>query len=310
MGIDVGDANALAMLDSMRGSTLHVALNFTNEGIDIDSMVKGLNANADILSQPCSNDNLQFVSPNALAVVNIPLDGALFVKAINKLLAEQPAFKKELDAALTSNGQVGMDSKFVMNMISPLLSTIKGDLTLALNGVKPIKNNNALMADVDACAMVNVTNNSIMDFVGEMGIADSPDIAQISKNNYLAKIEGSNCYFGQKGSMLYVSTPHQPIVKNNSAVNASWYSSVNGCYGFVVVSFSSLLSNPDIKQSAQALLKEEFGSAGNGVVKVVNSLDYLLFTVPSPNSAKLRLSLKNKSQNALAQIVNIVKQEM
>lgn len=142
-----------------------------------------------------------------------------------------------------------------------------------------------------------------------MGLANDPMVTNLGNGNYSINADGVNVYFGQKGDLLYASTPDIVAPKHPAATSASWYPAVQGSYAYALVNISSLLQIPEFKQGviegAQAS-----GASIYSVMQLVESLDYLLLTAPTPESVSLRLVFKNKNENALKQVMNVAKHEI
>ena len=251
------------------------------------------------------------VSADALAVVNVPFNGSMYVDAIKTLLNTYPEMRQAVNEALAESGAGGFDVDMALNFVYPLLSSVDGDLTLAINSVKPINKGYAMTADVDACAMVNVTNSSIMSALEMTGATSSPEVKNLGNGSYAVDAdEYIKVTFGQKENLLYISTAGVVAPKHNSATAASWYPAIQNSYAYAVVSISSLCSIPEFMQEVENGIRDEVGydeSMYQASMKVVKSLDYLLLTAPTPESVSLRLVLKNKHENALKQFVDIIK---
>lgn len=300
-------AYALEMLDKSRNSKIDLALNFANGSINLDFKTSNFPKVEGFQMPVCSNQNLDKVSADALLVANLPLNGGEYVKAFTALLEQNPSYKQMLNQVLAESGAGAISADMVINLVSPLLSSVNGDITVAVNGVMPTNNDYAFTADVDACAMVNVTNSSIMSAVEMSGFTNDSSVVNLGNSNYRIKVDGVDVYFGQKDNLLYASTPVVVAPKYPSATAASWYPAVQCSHAYVVANLSSLLSIPQVKQEVQQEVIAECGAAGYSVMQLVNSLDYLLLTAPTQESLNLRLVLKNKNENSLKQVVDAVK---
>lgn len=297
-------AEALKYEHMWRGGKIDMAFNFANGSIDAFLQQSNFPKMFDVQAPACSNANLKYVAADALAVINVPLDGGLILDVVKQALNKFPEIKRELDQELEPKG---MNINTVLGMVSPLLGSAKGDLTLAVNSIEPIKSNNAAMANIDACAVLGVTNSSIMGALEEFGLLEEMQAKKISEKNYVVDADGVKLYLGQSGNLLYVSTPGALAPKGRSAYKASWYNAVRGSYAYVVLNLSSLFAIEDVKNEVRVQLQKELGKDAHYGMQVVDNLDYLLLNAPTPESLTLRLALKNKSVNSLAQFVNLGK---
>ena len=303
-------AYVLEMLDKSRSGKIDLALNFANGSINLDLKTSNFPKVEGFQMPVCTNQNLDKVSANALFVANLPLNGGEWVKVLTTLINENPQYKSMINDALAESGMNGINADMALSFITPLLNSVNGDLTLAINSVTPKHNDYAATADVDACAMVNVTNSSIINAIEMTGATNSPEIINLGNSNYAASIDGIPAYFGQKDNLLYVSTPTVIAPKYPAATSASWYPAVQGSYAYAVLNISSFCSVPEFMQGVEMGINETVGNdeiARQLSFKLVKSIDYLLLTAPTAESLSLQLVLKNKNENVLKQIVDLLK---
>lgn len=299
------------LLEPMKNGRMDCALSFEDGCICLDAKMTGNTKWANIL-KPCSNENLDNVSADALVVANVAIDGEEYLKLVDEMISwckkEYPNFESEYSDYLAKIGMRGL----TFDDERKLLGSINGDVTLAINNIKPVLKDDAMTADVDACAMAKVTNPSIMNALENSSIANTPEVIKLDDHTYTANTNGVNVYFGQQGDLFYASTPSMMAPKSPNVTSASWYPEVQGSKAYAVVNFSSLFSIPEVKQALCKSLADKFGygSEYNAAVQLVESLDYLLFTAPTFDSVNLTLALKNKKENALKQIVDRVKSAM
>ena len=286
----------LKALDVMCGSTVHGALTFANGYVEMEAKVDNLQGDYSKMLLPCSNENLKYVSADAVLVANGAVNGEQYFKYIENTLNGQPEVKKLLNEALKSAFDEFWSLDLVMGMAEPLVGSINGDMLMAINHFSESKQ--------EACTVVSVKDNSIFNFVDVL-CSTTPELKKLDENTYSAKIEDINAYFGQKDNLIYASTPGQLELKANPATKASWYSEVAGSYGYIVANLSSLLKDPTVKLYASTLV-EELGVSSADASKIINSLDYLLYEHSTKESCRVRLSFKNKSKNALAQIIDLI----
>ncbi len=320
---DAEAAQHLAQLEQLRNSKFDLAMNFAQGSIDVSTKVSNI-PNLGYTFTPCTDENLKYVPADAWAVVNLPLDGVMFVKQLKDQLAQNPAIKSELNQQLYSatNGMV-RDVQGLMQIAEPLLNSLKGNLTVSLNNVKISKVYDPNYYDywtgsyggmrqkeeVNAFAMMNVTNSSIMGFA-QNWISMVPEIQQVGSSMYKIEDGGVCGYFGQQDNALFASTPYPLGVVANPATQATWYPQVNGSYGYAVVNMAAVLADAEIRNAIAEELAKEMDLSVYASNQLLNSLNYLLFKVDSPESVTLRLVLQNGQENALAQLVNMVKYEV
>ena len=316
--------SALHMVEKVKNGRIDAALNFANGSIQLNAKVGNFPKLDGLQLKPCSNENLKNISASAWAVANVPFDGAMLVDVFNKILENHPELQGALDAALKSefnyhNSNMNLDAivQSTKNIVLASISSINGDLTVALNNYSEEQywdpnydyyGAYRTRANVDACAMVNVANESIMQAVDVVPAFVNIDLERNGYNRYRVVADGVGINFGIEQKQLYAKTDYVSFVET-PATAASWYPAVQGSYGYVVVNLSSVLSDPKLKREIEEKLKEEYGysTSYGSAIKLVKSLDYLLLTAPTPESLSLQLVLKNKNENVLKQILSEAK---
>ena len=296
-------ARAIAQLEPYRDMKIDMALNFANGSIDLNTKVINM-PDMGINYKPCSNDNLQYVAAKAWAVLNGHLVGEDVVKAIDKALEEYPALKKELDKALRSATGGMMNTTGVMAIAEPLIKSVDGDVTVALNNIMM---DGKRLADIDAVAVVNVKNRAIFDQVSGL-LAASDEVERVNGDTYSANLDGVTALFGQNGDLLYASLSKPLAPQMKPATEAEWYPAIKGSYGYAVINLDQILSNYTLKDELAKSLRREFGRQGGGyVAKWMDSVSYILYNASDVDSVSFSVVLKNKERNSLQQMVDVVK---
>lgn len=314
---DADLAKAIAELESAKGSRIDLAFNFAEGSIDLDMVTTNWPKKLNYELGPCSHQNLKYVPSKALAVANLPFDGEKFLVALEKFLNENPMVKQELDKELNRSTSGAMNSTMLMAIANPFLSTVKGDVTVALNDISveavwdPYYNyySGGYREKVtpNLCAVVPVVNDKIMNTASAY-FAFSPDVTRISNNLYSVEVEkGMTAFVGQKDNVLFGSMPNNLDVVAIPATESSWYDAVDGSYSYVVVNIAELLNNATISKELNKEIYDELGSAGYEVMQILGLFDYCVATAPTWQSANMSLVLKNQKENSLKQIVDKVK---
>lgn len=314
---DADLAKVVAELESARGSRIDLAFNFAEGSIDLDMVTTNWPKKFDYELGACSHQNLKYVPSNTLAVANLPFDGEKFLVALEKFLNENPMVKQELDKELNRSTDGAMNSTVLMAIANPFLSTVKGDITVALNDVSvstvwdPYYNyyegGYREKVTPNLCAVVPVVNDKIMNMASAY-LAFSPDVTRISNNLYTLEVEkGMTAFVGQKDNVLFASMPNVLDAVAETATDSSWYDAVDGSYAYAVVNIAELLNNATIGKELNKEIYSELGSAGYEVMQVFNLFDYCVVTAPTCESVNMSLVLKNQKENSLKQIADKVK---
>ena len=316
-------AQSIAQLEQIRNSKFDLAMNFAQGSIDLSAQVSNL-PDFGYQFTPCTDENLKYVSADAWAVANLPLDGSVGVKQLKDMFAQDSNMRNLINQELASatNGMVN-NVQSVMTIAEPLISSLKGNLTAAINNVTisqvydPYYYNDRtdsyggmrLKEEVDACAIVNVTNNSIWNFA-QNWITMIPNLKQVGSSMYMVEEDDLRGYFGQQNNALFASTPNPLVMVANPATQAVWYPEVKDGYGYAVINLAAILANPTVRNEAVKEIESELGSSSYGAIQLLDSLNYLVCNVDAPGSMSLRLVLKNNRENVLTQLVNMVKVEI
>lgn len=312
------DEQSLQMVDECADMKMNLAFNFAAGSIDLDMNVEGMpNYGMEYKLQPCSLENMKYISAQAWAVANMPINGAVIVEALNKVVSSNSDLKETLNNILKKATKGNLNYATVKTFVEPLLCTVKGDVTAALNSLHITENNRYIYGEygyetvvdtdvkADAVAVVNVVNDQIFE-VASGYLPQMMKARKMGSKLYYMEAEGLPVFFGQQGSKLYLSTPDILELQGNSATNASWYSAVKDSYGFVVLNLDTILANSYISTKVNSEIENLGEPYSNWGYQIKNSLDYLLLNIPTPESFSLKLVLKNKRKNSLAQIVDII----
>ena len=310
-------ARAVAELESARESRFDFAFNFAKGSIDLEMLATNWPKKVAYEPETSSHQNLKYVSANALAVANLPFDGEQFVRAFDKFLTENPDVKRALDEELNRSTNGAMNTTMLMTIAGPFVSSIKGDVTVALNDLKqetvwdPYYNyydggyRNKILPN--ACVVVPVKNNKIMDMASAY-LAFAPEVNRVSQNLYTTEIEkGMPAFFGQKDGVLFGSTPNNFEVADTPATEASWYDEVDNSYAYAVVNIDALFKNAVVSTELNKEIYNEFGAMGYHVMQTLDLFNYFVVTTPTLESSNIRLVLKNDNENSLKQITDKIK---
>ena len=317
---DIERFDSYLNVNDLRNMKVNIAFNFAMGSIDLDLSVEGA-PNSEYKPQPCSNANLTYVPASAWAVANLPLNGGALMDALNKLVNSNKEIKQAVDEEIREATDGGMNYSTIMAFVEPLVRTVNGDATVALNKLNIQRNMrfeyNAYTEQyetiedkeikVDASAMVSVTNRTIFDLIEGNLLSKHPDMTRINDSCYTFNVDGYSGYIGQQENLLFASMPYAISRANNPISNAAWYNDVQGSYGFIVLNIDAILSSPAISEKLNEELNDLEYPARSWVHQFKSQLNYLLLNAHAPEELKLKLALKNKKKNSLEQIVDIVK---
>ena len=291
-------AAVIASLESARDAKLNIAGNFVDGSVDCKLEWSGL-PKAAYKAPTCSNDNLEYVSKDAWVVANFPFPGESVVEAINEALKDK-TMREAIDAAAAEASGGMFNAKSAMAFVGPLVSSINGDITVALND---LSNVDSRTPNVDAVAVVPVKDESIMSLASG-AIASIPGASSVGENIYQVYADGLVAYIGQKDNLLFASVPTALDEKSQPATKANWYSDVKGSYGYFVLNAASIFACSEIRSEiADECSRDELFY----VNRFIDLFDYVVLSMPSVESVSYRVVLKNDNENALKQMVDSFK---
>lgn len=250
-----------------------------------------------ICSHNPTNEYLKYLPIDTYAVLNGYLDG----KQIFDTAMGMPAMKEQLDKMKGSESEE--DWQQTMDFTKQICYSFDGDITMAITG---IGSDVADEMDVKASVMATVKDDSVMSLFDLYKGILGDGITQTGDNQYRTRLDDpTTAYFGQLGSMLYVSTDSAPVPATASAADAAWVKDVEGAKAYGVVNLRKLFADQYINTM---MWREVYNDrqVGDIVRNLINLLDYAYVRDIDTERGILDIVLLDQSDNALKQIVDTI----
>ena len=293
------DAETLAQVESLRNAVLTVD-NIITEGKIINTWtVSGMDEEMfekSVENMPVvTNAFAEYIPKEAWVVTNFAINDTV-IEAIDKAMAN----------VIATQGLGAAELKLVMSF----LSTLSGDVTLALNGV------NIAHEAFDAQAIIGTKDNSIYNYASlgalAMGItADNNGLAMPLNSNNMARL-------GQSGdNILWAGINTILGTQSHSIEEAAWFDTVEDKVGYAAVNIDSIFNDYAVRNAFEEALYDELDdeTAVEMVMEMVDLLDYAVLysevdASECESSVTLELVLKNDDTNSLKQVVEVVEQQL
>lgn len=281
-----------------------LGLAFQEGRIVLDLRYAGFNNNYLEASEVVSNENLQAIPSSAVGVVNVGVNGPAVADIITKMLT--PELKRTLAR------EFGMSVNEISSMaiiLCDVISSIEGDLTLALNNFNVEEKEvyeygevvETTSIDVEALLMANVTNNYIMENISLLPVKKAAD-----GNSYYYQLGGlGRINIGQMGDTFYagVNTSYNDAISNSIA--NKWDGEFDDSLAYVAIDMQNLVALPMIKDALSDLRYTEGREVADLVNGIIGLLDSAWLNVREDNTTELVITMKDDKTNALAQLFNL-----
>lgn len=274
-------------------------LSFEAGRIVVDAKYSGGNDKIMQIYKTLDNDNLKYVSGDAMAFANISLDGKRLVEIVKEVLTTERERELARELDMNYNGLVT-----TLQIIYEAVGSIDGAITLALNDVevKTVYEDDYKVADtrlyVDAQLMANVSNTYIIENVPMLGNM----VNKVGPNKYSIPLGRDGINIGQADNLLRVGidAPCDNIPQTN--MYDRWNSVFDNSIGYIVLDIENMANSTIGKQ----MIREIDYSDRRVVESIIKMLDCLYMNCKSTQSAELVLSFDDTKTNALEQIVTLI----
>lgn len=303
----------------------YIDLNFVNGAIELSLEVDGneelKSLTKELYSEP-KGEHLKYVPDNALAVFATNLSGSdkrvkTIAEMVNKMSPEAKDNVKVEDFIAAMNDELGFD-------IMQCLSNLNGDMTIAM---LPFEN---FTGDImpQFIGLISVDGREIFDMMEPvlatkfkevdndvyalgLNVVENYDYNYYSgRYETITTTEGYDYYIGYKNNLIFVmpqniyaSNGVRPFVNNLSGtemakmLNRTGYVfNISNIHNEMLIHKDKLFANNYNDMRYFEMISDYIGFVKYGSIKVV-----------SPTKVELRLDLANKKNNALKQVVELVR---
>lgn len=271
----------------------HILLNCNLLGLSDESK----EMTESICSHSTTNEYLKYLPIDTYAVLNGYIDG----KQIFDTIMGIPALQEQIDQMKENESEE--DWQQTMDLTKQICYSFDGDMTMAVNS---IGSNVTDETDVKASIMATVKDDSVMSLFNIYKGILGDGITQTGDNQYRTRLDDpTTAYFGQLGSMLYVSTDGVPAPAPRSAADAAWVKDIEGAKAFVVVNLRKLFADQYINTMMWREIYND-RQVGDIVRNLINMLDYAYVRDTDTANGVLDIVLLDQNDNALKQIVDTI----
>lgn len=276
-------------------------LSFEPGRIVIDAKYSGYNQKFNKLYNTLDNENLKYVSSDAIAFANISLNGKELVALVEDFLT--PRRERELAEALGMNPN-GLVT--TLQIIYDIVGSIDGAITLALNDLQAITvyEEDYKVANTeysfDAQLMANVSNNYIIENVPMLGDM----VNKVGPNKYSIRFGDNRFNIGQTDNLFRIGINDPCDNTPETNMYAKWNSKFNHSIGYFVVDIQNLIDSSIGKKFMREVRNEMDYDDRKVLDSMIDMLDCFWFNSNDNKSSEIVLSFDDTETNALQQIVS------
>lgn len=258
------------------------------------------------LLKKCNNDHLEYISEDAIAVLNFGLEGQILSELITEFI------NSDLSNILGIN--LYNEERMALAVACDAIESINGDTTIVLESIDGTLRErfNYYTGDVNylpemksfkAAMMMDVSDSYIITNVGQyaMGL-----LLKVDDNHYASQFGNYNITLLQRDNLLFGGVNMKPTKAENPASNAVWAKDVEESYGYAVINFNSLRESK-FTGSIYDILIEELGlEYDNTLHSLKEMLSYAYTTSEDILCNKSVVVLNDESTNSLEQFTSIL----
>lgn len=234
------------------------------------------------LDRQVSNDYLAYVNNDALAVLNLSVNGERLTDLLSKNISAEYA-----DMFGISRNEFNV----YFGILTDAIKSIDGDVTVALNDI------------LDIVVAMDVIDNYIISNVAQFG---SGILKKRGDDLYGINYGGYSFAIGHADNTLYATINSSFEKRETTAADNAWVDDVDGSYGYLWMDVDNVMNNSYISAAYNRQLRnmdKEDAELVNGIIK---AFDYAYLSFNTPNSIEFVIVFDDKSTNALEQVVNQV----
>ena len=258
------------------------------------------------LLKKCNNDHLDYISEDAIAVLNFGLEGKMLSELITEFI------NSDLSNILGIN--LYNEERMALAVACDAIESINGDTTIVLESIDGTLRErfNYYTGDVNyrpemksfkAAVMMDVSDSYIITNVGQyaMGL-----LLKVDDKHYASQFGNYNITLLQRDNLLFGGVNMKPTKAENSASKAVWAKDIEESYGYAVINFNSLRESK-FTGSIYDILIEELGlEYDNTLHSLKQMLNYAYTTSEDILCNKSVVVLNDESTNSLEQFTSIL----
>ena len=271
-------------------SNMIVGLVFEDGEMALEYSINGVEAMYEI-DKKVSNEHLDYIESNALAVLNVAVDGEIISEVLSKVLT--PDLADEFDMERN-------EFNLYTGIACDAIKSINGDVMIAVND---LYGNYYGINSGDGMVAISVNDNYIISAVGQFA---NGYLTKTGNNQYSLYESGMAVNLGQDDQTLYLALNMDYEKCASSAKKAPWLNEVEDSYGYLVLNIDSMMQNNAIASLYRNAMNNLNYQEAALVDNLMDAISYAYVSAETPTSARMAIVFDDQQTNSLAQIVNIV----
>ena len=263
-----------------------MGLAFENGRATAEMTINGYDAEYK-LDTKIANNHMEYVDDDALAVLNMGVNGEVVSTTLAKAIAPEYA-----DILGISRNEFNL----YISIACDAIESINGDVTLALNDVY---GGYYGVSGVDAFAAIDVTDNYIISNVATYG---QGILTRESKNNYSLNFGGYDFAIGQQDDTLYATVNMDYKKSSTPATESKWYKDVVDSYAYMLINVDSIFENSLVATMWRQAIDNMDKTEAKYIDNLIKACSYIYLTANTPNSAQFVIVFDDCQSNSLEQI--------
>ncbi|MBQ5737299.1 MAG: DUF4836 family protein [Alistipes sp.] len=254
-----------------------------------------------------SNDNhLGYISKDAIAVMNLNINGKSLSKQINTFLDSR--FAEIMDIELSNQ------SRMILAVVCDAIESISGDVTLALQSIngKVVERINYFtgriekqpqMSSADFAVMMDVVDNYIITNVAQYTMGLLP---KVGNNHYRTQLMGNTITLKQDDNLLFAGVNMLPEQNPHPATEAEWYNDVKNSRYYLVVNIDNLLSNRFLRSMNEIAANNIDINYRDAYLSLTEKMSYMYTVGHEPMQNTTVVVFDDKQTNSLEQLSEVI----
>ena len=268
------------------GAHILMGLTFENGRATAEAIIDGYETEYK-LDKKVTNNHIEYINADAMAVLNIGMNGKELSKTISNIIT--PEYADML--AINRN-----EFNLFVSIACDAIESIDGDVTFVLDD---IYGGYYGITGIDAFAAIDVADNYIISNIATYG---QGILRRESKDNYSLKFNGYHFTVGQQENTLYATVNMDYKSNPTPASDAAWYKDVNDSYAYMLLNVNSIFNNSLISAMWRQILNDVDDVNAQHIEDIAKAFSYIYLTINTPNSAQLVIVFDDKQTNALEQL--------
>ena len=258
------------------------------------------------LTKRCNNDHLEYISEDAIAVLNFGLEGQILSELITEFI------NSDLSNILGIN--LHNEERMALAIACDAIESINGDTTIVLESIDGTLRErfNYYTGDVNylpemksfkAAMMMDVSDSYIITNVGQyaMGL-----LLKVDDKHYASQFGNYKITLLQSEDLLFGGVNMKPTKAENPASKAVWAKDIEESYGYAIINFNSLRESKFTGSIYDILIEEIDLEYGDTLHNLKEMFSYAYITSEDILCNKSVVVLNDESTNSLEQFTSIL----